>query len=232
MADLLRGGAVFVHIPKCGGSWVCNALAAQGILRARVGFKHSPPDQLASILRHRPWHFIRCWLRHPGLTPPRLREAFKFTFVRNPVRWYESYWKFMAGAWHPWEPGRWHPQRPIDTCADDDFNRFVGNVLRERPGYVSEMYGWYTDRGVDYIGRCERLCDDLIEALGRAGEQFDAAALRTFPRVNESSARRGQPVWNPDLLRRIVEVERPAIERFGYSREVEALCAAAASPCP
>jgi len=220
MAELLRSGAVFIHVPKCGGTSVREVLKRQRLWRDRVGFKHSTPAHVNAVLRHHGWQFIKHWPRHPWVTPGALRRAFKFCVIRDPIGWYESYWKYMAGEWHPWEVGRWHPQRPIDGCGSDDFNEFVRKVLAKRPGYVSEMFGWYVD-GCDFVGRCERLVEDTITALERAGERFDPAAVRAMPRMNVSESRRGQPVWDPAVLRRVIDVEAPGLDRWGYRAAAE-----------
>lgn len=223
MAELLRTGAVFIHVPKCGGNWVREALRDRRLWRCRIGYKHSTPQRIDDIWRFHRWQFIKHLPTRPDVTPAKLRRAFKFCFVRNPVTWYESWWKFMAGNWHPWEAGRWHPQRPIDECGDDDFNRFVENVLRARPGYVSEMYRSYV-AGCDFVGRAERLADDLHLALHAAGTEIDRAALDHVPAANVSEPRCGLPVWEPDVLRRLVASEREAIEQFGYEDAVAEIC--------
>jgi hypothetical protein len=225
MAELLRSGAVFIHVPKCGGSWVRAVTRRLGVWRDRVGFKHSTPEHVNHVLRHHGWQFVKHWPRHPFVTPGALRRAYKFCFIRNPVGWYESYWKYMAGAWHPWEVGRWHPQRPIDGCGSDDFNVFVRKVLDKRPGYVTEMYEWYAD-GSDFVGRCERMTDDLVQALVAAGERVDPAAVAAVGRVNESEKRLVEPVWDPAVLERVVEVEAEGIRRWGYEDVVAATCRA------
>jgi hypothetical protein len=223
MAELLRSGAVFIHVPKCGGNWVREALRELGLWRCRIGYKHSTPERINDVWRHHRMQFLRHLPTRPDVTPGKLRRAFKFCFVRNPLTWYESWWKFMAGSWHPWEVGRWHPQRPIDDCGDDDFNVFLENVLRVRPGYVSEMYGWYVE-GCHFVGRCESLASDLVRALEASGTRVAPGRLDRIPPSNVSESRLGAPAWNSELLRRIVASEEQAIERFGYWPEVERFC--------
>jgi hypothetical protein len=225
MAELLRSGAVFIHVPKCGGSWVRAVAKHLGFWRDRVGYKHSTPEHVNDVLRHHGWQFVKHWPRHPLVTPGALRRAYKFCFIRNPVGWYESYWKYMAGAWHRWEVGRWHPQRPLDGCGSDDFNVFVRKVLDKRPGYVSEMYGWYAE-GSHFVGRCERMTEDLVQALLGAGERVDPSAIASVGRVNESEKRLGDPVWDPAVLERVVAAEADGIRRWGYEEAVAETCRA------
>lgn len=217
MALLLKSGAVFIHVPKTGGGWVHTALHEQGLLHrdARVAFNHSPPGHVNEVMRWTPGRYLRHWPMRPLVTPGALRRAPKFCFVRDPLKWYESWWKFMAGRWKAWEPGRWHPQREIDGCGDDDFGGFVEKVLEAQPGYVSRMYAMYTD-GCAFVGRFERLADDLSAALEELGVAHDAAALKATPHVNVSRSLLGRPEWDPALRRRVEEAEREAIERFGY----------------
>lgn len=223
MAELLKNGDVFIHVPKSGGNWVRDLLRRQNLWRCRIGYKHSTPERINDVWRFHRWQFLKHLPTRPDVTPAKLRRAYKFCFVRNPVAWYESWWKFMAGDWHPWEVGRWHPQRPIDGCGSDDFNTFVENVLRDHPSYVSEMYAEYA-RGCDFVGRTETMADDLESVLGERGISFEPARFSTVARVNVSPKRLGLPQWKPEVFRRLVDSERSAIVTFGYEDEIQELC--------
>lgn len=197
---LRRHGALFLHIPKTGGSWVEYMLGELGLEIEQAGtiegvtWRHAPQSMLLE--------------RHP----------FTFTFVRHPLSWYESWWKFQAGIWKVWEPGSWHPQRELERCQSDDFSEFIRLMIRHEPGYVSRMYEWYIGPPghdfVQYVGRQENLVENLIEVLTMLGCDFDAEAILQAPRANESEKRFGEPVWDPELRARILELESPAIRRF------------------
>ena len=201
---LRRSGALFLHIPKTGGSWVEYALGQIGIETdlaqtiAGVTFRHS---LLSMITRNYP---------------------FVFTFVRHPLSWYESWWKFQAGIWKIFEPGVWHPQRVLEPCRSDDFNEFVRLVIENEPGYVSRMYEWFIGppghQFVQFVGRQENLVEDLIEVLSCLGYPIDPQAIRRLARANESEKRFGEPVWDPGLRREVLGLETSAIRRFYADR--------------
>ncbi len=192
--------ALFLHIPKTGGSWVESTLKAHGL-----------GDEKVATIDGVTW-------RHAPL--PMLRQSFDFTFtfVRHPLSWYESWWKFQAGQWQIFEPGVWHPQRTLERCQSDDFSEFIRLMIRHEPGYVSRMYEWFIGPpGHDYVqfvGRQETLAGDLVEVLTRLGCEFDVEMVRQAPRANESPKQMGEPVWDPGLRARVLELEAPAVARF------------------
>jgi hypothetical protein len=197
---LIKANALFLHIPKTGGSWVESVMQ-------RLGIDAVNPK----TLRTASW---RHCLRHQFL------ESFRssFAFVRHPVSWYESWWKFQAQTWVRWEPGVWHPQRGLERCASDDFNEFIHLCIEHEPAYVSRMYEWYIGPpGVQYVnrvGRHESLADDLVEILRSLGYEPDEAVLRIHAPANVSAKKCGDPIWDPQLKRRILELEAPALKRF------------------
>ena len=197
---LVGADALFLHIPKTGGTWVEHALPAAGVAVETapaidgVTFRHAIPSQLKQ------------------------QYAFTFTFVRHPLSWYESWWKFQAGHWDQFEPGVWHPQRGLESCRADDFSEFIRLCLEREPGYVTRMYEWYIGppghEFVDFVGRYETLADDLIRALTILDRPFDEAALRGHSPENVSVKRKGLPTWNPALRKRVLELEAPTLRRF------------------
>jgi hypothetical protein len=224
LALLLHDDAIFLHVPKTGGMWVSAVLRDLGAVRCRVASKHADMDRVLNCARRYPGRYLEAVVKAGPLWQRRARAAFKFCFVRHPLAWYESYWAFTrARGWNAWGVNgrgrqRWHPNALLDGLGDDDFNRFVRNVLERCPGYVTRLYGWYATPEIDFVGKQEHLADDLAKVLRLIGRDFDERRLRAEPRVNTSD-RSQTPAWDPVLKREVASTESAVLERFGYAPE-------------
>lgn len=226
MPSRLKNGAVFLHIQKTGGSWVELVLKELHLEKYRFGDPHSEYDRcLNEELTMDGWLPFRL-AKKSYRAAKRLglrgqEKPFRFCFVRHPLTWYESYFRYFAGLGWPVEgiPNRaayWHPNAFIHDCKTNDFNEFVDRVLHRRPGFVSELFARYTNLGISFIGKTEKLQDHLVAALRIAGESFDEAAVRSAPRVNESSLPKSAAVWDPELRRKILRMELAALIQYDY----------------
>jgi len=211
MAILLKCSAIFLHIPKTGGNWVAEVLDDNDLVFAHFGEKHSSMEQILEFEK---------WFRVPYKYSKPNKPFFKFCFIRHPLKWYES-WFNMQGAlgWPNWggNPDVWHPNAMLDGLGDPDFNKFVAKVLKRRPGYVSELYGWYTIPGIDFVGKQENLVDDLLTVLNMLNVKVDEYRIRNFKHINVSEKTDFQ--WDPDLKKEMERVEVAAFKRFGYETE-------------
>jgi hypothetical protein len=214
MTDVYRGGknlflvdhnVLFVHIPKTGGCWVRYALD-----KVDVKYRHARPKKGYG------YHF----------PPHQCADEFEamFTFVRHPLSWYESWWKYQVGAWKQFAPGLWHPQRCLDELQDDDFNSWVTRVMNVQPAYVTRMYEWFlgpplqdcVSRRIE-VGRTETIQDDLRKILRDLGIVDVDPRKLDLPRVNVSAG--PQPEWHASVRDRAWRLERAAIARF-YPEEL------------
>lgn len=193
---LIFSNAVFLHVPKTGGTWVREACRAAGA---------SFSEYLVDNDLHGDLSYCPC------------PERFKFAFVRHPCDLYSSYWRFKMVE-------GWDPLNPFDMdCHADTFEGFVRKVLSVYPGWCSRMFEDYVGRPaseIQFIGRFERLADDLVLALCEAGESFDEAPLRALPARNVSTWPGGRSAWTRALASAIHESERDAFARFHYSLDV------------
>jgi len=238
MAYQLINGAEFLHIPKTGGSWVRAFLTDNQLLAHKRGHAHTDYD----------YNLLHDWLAFSGkghlkkaLSRARERfltshqnaptnrtdqQVFRFCFVRHPLKWYESWWKFnMQKEWKEW--GRqnsakfWHVNSILNGLGDADFNQFVRNVIQARPGYVSELYFAFTKPGISFIGRTENLRDDLKYVLDTLGLPYNAALLHQKPKANISQAAPTEIQWDPQLKKTVSLLELPGLIHFGYLQPEE-----------
>lgn len=224
MALLLKCGAVFLHVPKTGGTWITQVLEESGLAAYEFGHKHADFEHV--INHHRQGSgrdILRSLVRTRAMGVDRARpelKAFKFCFVRHPIKWYESWWKYMTGrGWNNWgddDTFDWHPCSVLNGLGDPDFNQFMRNVIEKRPGYVTEMYGWYVRPGVHFVGKQETLVDDLITVLRQLNLDFDEQKIRNTKPTNESKPLARPLVWDPDLKREVERIEYAGLKRFGY----------------
>src|ERR1700722_13221515 len=206
MALLLKNGAVFLHIPKTGGSWVRRVIIEMGLLKTQVSHGHSDFERsFWHDKLHHDLKVVRQILRRavrssraPVISP----DCFKFCFVREPLTWYESRWRFMQGlnwpaAGNEKDPYKWDPTAMLNGLGSPDFNTFVYNVNKKRPGFVTEMYGWYVRPGIGFVGKMESIRQDLTKAFSLMKIEVDASRILSMPVQNESPSHVPKPEWDP-----------------------------------
>jgi len=239
MAVRLVDGSEFLHIPKTGGTWVEHVLSSIGLVDRHIGHKHSDFDRNLYANRLGATRALATTVLElgvsrvmKGLKPDWYDEARgniprkRFCFVRHPLAWYESWWRYMRGrGWNTWgevnSANKWHPSAILNGLGSDDFNEFVANVLRVRPGYVSELYYSFVKPGVQFIGRTESLASDLVVILEKLGLSFDRQAVLAAPKVNESAPVKQAVEWDETLRELVIKTELPALAHFGYLSDEE-----------
>jgi hypothetical protein len=155
MAHLLKNGAVFLHVPKTGGTWVKKVLEDFDLIQGPLGHAHNIDERLfwhdklhhdLKVLRY----MFRRYVGSPKAQPMMKPGCFKFCFIREPLSWYESWWRMTQGPNMNWpglgdeiDPYKWTPYTMLRSVNSPDFNTFIANVNKKRPGFVTEMFGWY-----------------------------------------------------------------------------------------
>lgn len=183
--------AVFIHIPKTGGTTVSGCI--------RQLFE----SEAANLVNgkqavHLPIKFIDT------------QGAPTFAFVRDPVKWYESCWKMLCDMvdFKKFRARGWAPMGMAGFMFDKDFNKFIRNVLEHAPDYYIEVLKWYLGENfdkVDYIGRTETLNKDLNVALTLLGFQYDEnKVLYAKTQGNRSK----QFSWDESLKSEIIDANK------------------------
>lgn len=233
MTVRLTCGSEFLHIPKTGGEWVTSVLNANGLVSEIRGNKHADFDRnlldstvtgrqhLSKAFSLAKRKVLRRFTRSAVSDP---RAPFRFCFVRHPLSWYESWWKYMKGlGWNDWGTQNsatdWHPNSVLNGLGSDDFNEFVWNVVRVRPGYVSELYYSFTKPGIGFIGKTETLRDDLCYVLDYLGHTYSTDSVIKSQRKNVSKTEQAETSWDPELRLLVMKLELSALIHFDYLTE-------------
>lgn len=195
MAILLTAADTLVlHVPKCAGHFVEHAAV-------RLGVPHVVP---AAIGGECPRHGTRA-------NYAAARRA--VCFVRHPVAWIESWWRFHVGGWLsefdqlPWRLPYGEELLPIMRRVGDDFPALVRGCLAESPGLVSRIFARYAD-ACDAVLRVEDSDRELAELLGATPAMVKRMAMQNVSRPERT------PHWPSGLKEAWSKAERAAIERW------------------
>lgn len=196
--------ALFLHVPKTGGSWI------RSILREAGGKDISYP------------HDIPANKKFYMLT----RNVKPFCIIRHPLEYVYSIWKHWSGnprcrennlnpkkdyMWDKRHTGRIY----ADNIVEGDFEKTIANFTENWPGFVSWLYGQYT-RESFFVGKHERLRADFERALimingGISDDLRDLIRLKEPVNVSRGS----EGVLSEDMARGFIELE-PAAKVWGY----------------
>ncbi len=127
------------------------------------------------------------------------RSYFKFAFDRNP--WDRQVW--------------WYLYKTKSKRPRPSFERFMAS---RRRAYV-DTYQLYTIEGalaVEFLGRYERLEEDLNAALERAGVGRHVTVPRTNVTPNKDESRDYRSYYSPETRARVAEWYQPEIALLGY----------------
>mgnify|MGYP006429201531 CR=1 FL=1 len=230
MAIILKGGSIFLHIPKTGGVWTRDVLQKSDLVEGFIGPTHADVDRVFSPIAYTySWKQLIKFLTNKLTRTVSGSKPFMFTFVRHPLTWYESCYRYMSnleelsgGRWKNWQywgdekrVDLWHPWSTLNGLGSNDFNEFVRNINQKRPGYVTELFGWYTTPVVDFIGKQENLCEDLIKVLKLLDLKFDEEFIRNYKVANRSFHKQNIS-WDPALKKQVEKLEYAGLVKYNY----------------
>ena len=196
--------ALFVHVPKTGGSWIKSVLRQSG--GQDVSYAHDVPanNRLYMLTRKvRPF----CIIRHP------------LEFVYSVCRHWSGNPRCRASNSDVKKAYMWDKRHTAgfycENIVEGDLEKTIANFTENWPGYVSWLYAQFM-RDCFYVGRHERLKDDFERALllinGSIDQELRTLILETKP-VNVSKGR--EAVVAEDLARRFLDQE-PIARTWGY----------------
>jgi hypothetical protein len=186
-----NGRLLYLHIPKTGGHWAVTAMRYAGVeLHCEGGKRHA---RLRDVV--------------PG-------DRFTFAFVREPLSWYASWWNHCRVIDRTWLDKAPEVKAPHVHFVGLPFDEYMEAMVEHAPGFLSKLYSDFVGppgNPISFVGRYERLADDVACALREAEETFDEVALRMVPPLNTSGARAELP---EELAGREREAESETYERF------------------
>ena len=197
--------ALFVHIPKTGGTWV------RELLLENNGVKFSYPHDL-------PQHHTKK-IKKLKLEP--------FCFVRHPLELLYSLWKHWSGDencrlnnLNPELYWQWDKKEYgfllAECIVEGDINATVSNFVTKYPGFFSAILDKYSKR-CKYIGRYENIKEDLMDIVFKAnGEVQEHLLIDIYAnkKVNESKGNEGS--LSKELALRFISKE-PACFLYNYT---------------
>lgn len=198
---------LFVHVQKTAGTSVTRFLAPYAMSPSSTRL-----NKLASDIG-----LVRDWRRHHFRIHSPLKRAekilpadvfgslFKFAFVRNP-------WDRLV-SWYVYLLRDTSHRRHQTLKEEQSFERYA-RVELARPNRSQ----WYMlerrdgTLGVDFIGRFERLEEDMATICARIGIPYEP-----LPRANVSEREPYQSYYTPELAELVRQTWEHEIEVFGYT---------------
>ncbi|MGY6532294.1 hypothetical protein [Glycocaulis sp.] len=210
MALLLSNGLVYMHIPKTGGNWLTTLIERHHLVLSSLGHKHATYEAL-----------VGTEAEHAARRAGTAITGF-FCVVRNPVSWYESWYKYQCHReWRQWgvvgDLSRWHVMSSLNMDAPTDFNTFIERVNRKSPGFVSQLYSRYTLDSGAFILKTESIRTDFAKLCQSTGLAVPEADVHSLAEIGVSPPK---PIeWDPQLKKITVNNEIAAFHSYNYDPE-------------
>lgn len=183
----------YLRLQKCASTYVTATLSRHGICQQFTGVPHDnrvTSPEVAALCESR----------------------FCFTFIRHPLDWLGSIWRFRNGQ-------GWGTHQELDDCRHETFDGFIEQYLVKHPGFVSELFEQFTgtleDPLCDYIGRSENAEEDIRELFGILQIDFQEELLPP-DRMNVSRTDTDLSRYRRDLRDAVTESECRVIETYSY----------------
>ena len=198
MSNLLLNNSNFIHIPKCGGTFVQSFLYRLNLVK----FRHQRPQNGHLFLHQMPEN---------GL--------YTFTFVRHPYTWWPSFWNWSKRDRFSFME-RECPD--FDTWIQEYGPFWMGLYTRLMRRYIGEDPVYKSKNKVNFIGKNENIDHDLLNALINANEsiseEFYWRELKSAEHQNSKYLNTQEYNRNiSDASKKIIyRTEKYVFDRFNY----------------
>jgi len=201
----LSDGSIFLHNPRCGGTFADAVFRRLAVRGDGIGEKHD------------------C----PGVVPLDMTVPHR-VFVRHPYHWIKSVWAWEAGngwpAYPKYEQRWWHPFAEITPVPDEakTFEAFLYWIANEHTGFVTSTFmkfaNWYNSDVYD-TDCMDRHLPILLEKIGVDAERAAKAIAET---IAAKKPRNDFPLpedASPQARAVFYHAEATIFKRFGYAQE-------------
>lgn len=206
MSNIILSKSKFIHIPKCGGTAIQSLLWNIGCVTNKSQTYVDDP------------------LLFGHLFPSQMPDDNKvnFTFVRNPISWWQSWYWWNKTQELSRFNGAEKETESFDKWVEEYGQLWLGLYSLQLKRYLGEDKNFPTTNRVTLIGKCENLYADLKNILDVIGEEYDADKLDNFiagssklPKEysNTQSYNRSVSSATKQL---IYQTEKEVFTRFGY----------------
>ena len=202
MSNCILPRSKFIHIPKCGGTAVLSALWNIGLIKDESQVIKEP-------------HF-----GHLFASQMPVDARINFTFVRNPITWWQSWY-----YWNKTQPlsrfnGAELNTKSFNEWAEDYGQMWFGMYSRILDRYLGIDPNFPSKTVVTKIGKCENLFKDLKRILDEIGESYSEEAMSKIISRETKLYDNWQQYDRADISSSIVDMiyrtEKVIFKKFNY----------------
>lgn len=205
MSNCLLPKSNFIHIPKCGGT------AVHTLLWKTQCLKHH-----SQVIREP--HY-----GHLFATQMPVNGKPFFTFVRDPVSWWLSYYHWNKNTAHSRFDAAELACKSFDEWVNGYGQFWLGHYSRIVRRYIGDDPNFPTPNRVTLIGKTENLFSDLQRILDTVGEEYRKDILEQYIEgkqelipAHKNNQEYDKEAVSEDSKRIIICCERYVIEKFEY----------------